>query len=175
MRQLDALQQLSDYPRLFSGLPVQLALYQPDLPPNVGTLIRLGACLGVPVHVIEPCGFPFSLRSVRRSVLDYGAKASLFAHDSWEQFQADRPPGRLILLSTKASQPYADFSFVRDDILMVGRETSGVPDDVATATDARVLIPMRPGLRSLNVATAAAMVLGEALRQTGGFTHTPYI
>jgi tRNA (cytidine/uridine-2'-O-)-methyltransferase len=156
-------------------LPLQLALYQPDLPPNVGTLIRLGACLGVAVHVIEPCGFPFSLQAVRRSAMDYAPHAEIVPHRSWEDFLAARPPGRLVLLSTKASVPYPDFRFAADDTLMVGRETVGVPDEVAARADARVLIPMRPGLRSLNVATAASMVLGEALRQTGGFPATHYI
>lgn len=156
-------------------MPLQLALYQPDLPPNVGTLIRLGACLGVAVHVIEPCGFPFSLQAVRRSAMDYAPQAEIVPHRSWEDFLAGRPPGRLVLLSTKASVPYPAFRFAPSDTLMVGRETVGVPDAVAERADARVLIPMRPGLRSLNVATAAAMVLGEALRQTGGFPGTPYI
>lgn len=153
---------------------MHLALYQPDLPPNVGTLIRLGACLGVPTHIIEPCGFPFSLQAVRRSALDYTRHAEIIAHKSWEAFQSDRPPGRLVLLTTKATEPYTRFEFAADDTLMVGRESAGVPDTVAAAADARVLIPLRPGLRSLNVAVAAGMVLGEALRQTGGFA-TPYI
>lgn len=153
---------------------MHLALYQPDLPPNVGTLIRLGACLGVPVHIIEPCGFPFSLQAVRRSAQDYAEHADISAYRSWETFCDTRPRGRLVLLSTKASMPYTAFAFAPDDLLMVGRETAGVPEDVAASADARVLIPMRPGLRSINVAIAAGMVLGEALRQTGGFT-TPYI
>jgi tRNA (cytidine/uridine-2'-O-)-methyltransferase len=156
-------------------LILHLALYQPDLPPNVGTLIRLGACLGVPVHVIEPCGFPFSVHAVRRSALDYAPHAEIVAHRSWGDFRSNRPPGRLVLLTTKATLRYPDFGFAPGDTLMVGRETAGVPDEVAAAADARVLIPMRPGLRSVNVATAAAMVLGEALRQTGGFPGTPYI
>ena len=153
---------------------MHLALFQPDLPPNVGTLIRLGACLGVPTHIIEPCGFPFSLQAVRRTALDYTRHAEIVAHKSWEAFQADRPAGRLVLLSTRADLPYTRFGFAADDILMVGRETAGVPDDVAVVADARLVIPLRPGLRSLNVAVAAGMVLGEALRQTGGFA-APYI
>jgi tRNA (cytidine/uridine-2'-O-)-methyltransferase len=153
---------------------MHLALYQPDLPPNVGTLIRLGACMGVPVHIIEPCGFPFSLRAVRRSTLDYADRAELVAHRSWDAFQARRPAGRLVLLSTKARLAYTQFDFAADDTLMVGRETVGVPDEVAASADARVLIPMQPGLRSINVAVAAGMVLGEALRQTGGFAAPIY-
>ncbi len=154
---------------------MRLALYQPDLPPNVGTLIRLGACLGVPVHVIEPCGFPFSLAAVRRAAMDYAAHADIAAHKSWEAFLAERPAGRLVLLSTKASTPYIGAAFMADDTLMLGRETAGVPDAVAARADLRVRIPMRPGLRSINVAVAAGMVLGEALRQTGAFAGDTYI
>jgi len=161
---------------------MHLALYQPDQPPNVGTLIRLGACLGITTHIIEPCGFPFSVQAVRRSALDYASHADLVAHPSWAAFQARRPVGRLVLLTTRAEQAYTGFAFAADDILMVGRESAGVPEEVAAAADARLRIPMRPGLRSLNVAVAASMVLGEALRQTGGFETagrgpggTPYI
>lgn len=148
---------------------MRLALYQPDLPPNVGTLIRLGACLGVPVDIIEPCGFPFSLAAVRRSALDYAPLAEIEPHVSWAAFRAKSRTGRLVLLTTKASTPYMDAAFAADDTLILGRETAGVPDEVAACADLRVRIPLRPGLRSLNVAVAAAMVLGEALRQTGGF------
>jgi len=144
---------------------VRLALYQPDIPQNAGTLIRLGACLGVPIDIIEPCGFLLDDRRLRRSVMDYADGADVTRHISWSAFQAWRP-GRLVLLSTKAALPYTDFAFRPDDVLMVGRESSGVPDEVHAGADARVLIPMRPGARSLNVALAAAMVLGEALRQT---------
>ncbi len=147
---------------------MRLALYQPDMPPNVGTLLRLAACLGVAVDVIEPCGFPYDDRRVRRAGLDYLEHAEIIRHRSWEAFRAGRGSGRLVLLTTRAEQTYADFRYEATDTLMVGRESAGVPDDVARAADARVVIPMMPGMRSLNVAIAAAMVLGEGLRQTGG-------
>jgi len=147
---------------------MRLALYQPDIPPNVGTMIRLGACLGVSVDVIEPCGFPFGDKAMRRAAMDYGAHVDLDRHSSWSQYLADRSGGgRLVLLSTKAELCYTDFRFQADDTLMVGRETAGVPDAVWAQTHAQVTVPMVPEVRSLNVATAAAMVLGEALRQTG--------
>jgi len=152
---------------------MRLALYQPDMPPNVGTIIRLGACLGVPVDIIEPCGFPFSLPAVRRSALDYAALADIAPHSSWAAFLANRGPGRLVLLTTTATTPYMEAAFAPDDTLLLGRETAGVPADVAARAALRIRIPLRPGLRSLNVAVAAAMVLGEALRQTGGFPAAP--
>ena len=150
---------------------VALALYQPDIPQNAGTLLRLGACLGVPVHLIEPAGFDASDRNLKRAGLDYLPYVDLERHLSWDAFEQWRAASgrRLVLLTTKATLPYADFTFAAGDILMVGRESSGVPDDVHAAAEARLLIPMRAGLRSLNVAVAAAMVLGEALRQTNGF------
>lgn len=148
---------------------MRLALYQPDMPPNVGTLLRLAACLGVPVDVIEPCGFPYDDRRVRRAALDYLAHAEIVQHRSWDKFRAAGRPGRIVLLTTRGDMPYVDFRFADTDTLMVGRESAGVPDDVAAAADARVVIPMMAGMRSLNVAVAAAMVLGEALRQTAGF------
>lgn len=147
---------------------MRLALYQPDIPPNVGAMMRLCACLGVPLDVIEPCGFPLGEKSLRRAALDYGAKADVVRHRSWQRFLDRKPdPGRIVLLSTRAPTRYTDFAFRPDDTLMVGRETSGVPDRVWRHTDAQVTVPMVGGVRSLNVATAAAMVLGEALRQTG--------
>jgi len=150
---------------------VALALYQPDIPQNAGTLLRLGACLGVAVHLIEPAGFDASDRNLKRAGLDYLPYVDLERHLSWDAFEQWRAASgrRLVLLTTKATLPYADFTFAAGDILMVGRESSGVPDDVHAAAEARLLIPMRAGLRSLNVAVAAAMVLGEALRQTNGF------
>ncbi len=152
---------------------MRLALYQPDIPQNAGSLIRLCACLGVGLDLIEPCGFLVSDRNFRRAGLDYAALALVQGlvtrHPSWEAFQGARGPGRLVLLTTKSAQPYAGFAFRPDDTIMVGRESAGVPDDVHHAADARLLIPMRPGLRSINVAQAAAMALGEALRQTDGF------
>lgn len=148
---------------------MRLALFEPDIPPNLGTLLRLGACLEVPVHVIEPCGFPFSVQAVRRSAMDYLAHAEIHRHESWDRFAADRPAGRLLLLTTKAAVPYTEFRFAPDDILLMGRESKGAPDYVHAAADARLIIPIKPGLRSINVATAAAMVLGEALRQCDAF------
>lgn len=147
---------------------MRLALFQPDIPPNVGTLIRLGACLSVPIDVIEPCGFPFSTRSFKRSGLDYVEHADLTTHRDWEAFRSARPE-RLVLLTTKASQPYTEAAYRSDDILLVGQESVGAPEFVHAAAGLRVRIPLAAGMRSLNVATAAAMVLGEALRQTGGF------
>ena len=147
---------------------MDLALFEPDIPQNTGTMIRLGACLDIPVHVIEPCGFAFSEKSFRRAGLDYIELADIRHHASWRRFEAWRrgEKRRLVLLSAKADAAHTAFSFRASDILMVGRETSGVPTRVFEACDARIRIPMRAGVRSLNVATAAAMVLGEALRQT---------
>jgi tRNA (cytidine/uridine-2'-O-)-methyltransferase len=148
--------------------PMRLALYQPDIPQNAGALLRLGACLGVAVDIIEPCGFVLSDRRLKRAGMDYLAAVELVRHASWADFRADRP-GRLILLTTKGALAYHRFAFRADDILLLGRESAGVPEAVHHAADARLKIPLRPGLRSLNVALAAAMVLGEALRQTGLF------
>lgn len=149
---------------------MRLALYEPDIPPNAGTLIRLGACLGVPVDIIEPCGFPWGDRDLKRAAMDYGALAEVTRHASWAAFgEARAPASRVILLTTKTQESFVDFSFQPADILLVGRESAGVPDAVHEAADARVTIPMRPPARSLNMAVAAAMVLSEALRQTGGF------
>ena len=153
---------------------MRLAVYQPDMPPNLGTLLRTGACLGVPVDVIEPCGFPFSERNFRRAALDYLRSAVIAHHRSWETFQRERAPGRLVLLTTQGDAAYCDFRFRADDILLAGQEGSGVPPEVHAAADARVTIPLLPGTRSLNVAIAAAMVLGEAMRQTSGFPPWPY-
>jgi len=154
---------------------LRLALYQPDIPQNAGSLMRLCACLGVAMDVIEPCGFLLSDRNFRRAGMDYLAGLDLTRHASWEEFQGGRPGqhgGRLLLLTTKASTPYFGFSFAPADTLLVGRESAGVPDEVHEAADARLAIPMRPGMRSINVAQAAAMVLGEALRQTALFPAT---
>lgn len=147
---------------------MRIALYQPDIAQNVGTLLRLGACLGVPADIIEPCGFPFGERALRRSGMDYLEHADYTAHASWETFLA-ADPGRLVLLTTRASIAYTAFRFAAGDVLLLGRESAGVPEDVHARADARIAVPMAPGLRSLNVAVAAAMILGEALRQTGGF------
>jgi tRNA (cytidine/uridine-2'-O-)-methyltransferase len=147
---------------------MRLALYEPDIPQNTGALLRLGACLGVPVDIIEPCGFLFSDRGLKRAGMDYLAEADYRRHESWAAFEAQRS-GRLVLLSSRASNPYTEFVFAADDVLLLGRESAGVPDAVRDAADARLRIPLKPGLRSLNVALAASMVLGEALRQTKGF------
>ncbi|HVT81875.1 MAG TPA: tRNA (cytidine(34)-2'-O)-methyltransferase [Phycisphaerae bacterium] len=147
---------------------MRLALFQPDIPQNAGTLIRLGACLGVPVDIIEPCGFVFSDAGFRRAGMDYLEMAAVTRHASWEAFRGALS-GRLVLLTSKGSDPYTEFLFRPEDTLLLGRESAGVPEKVHNASDARLRIPLKPGLRSLNVAQAGAMVLGEALRQTKGF------
>ena len=148
---------------------MHLALYQPDIPQNAGTILRLGACLGVPVHVIGPAGFDQSDARLKRAGMDYLDHVALTRHVSWSAFAAWRGDRRLVLLTTGAETPYCDFRFAPGDVILLGRESGGVPDPVRDAADARLLIPMAPGLRSINVASAAAMVLGEALRQTGAF------
>ena len=145
-----------------------LTLYQPDITQNAGALIRLGACLDVTVEIIEPCGFLFSEAGFRRAGMDYAETAEIMRHASWYAFIASRK-GRIVLLTTRADESYIDFMFAPDDTLLLGRETAGVPDHVHRAADARLRIPMRTGLRSLNVAQAGAMALAEALRQTNSF------
>lgn len=158
---------------------MRLALYQPDIAQNTGTLLRLAACLGVTVDVIGPTGFDMTDRALRRAGLDYLEHVEIARHVSFAAFQAWRrdsasttttgAPPRLVLLTTRASTSHIAFAFRADDILMLGRESAGVPDEVHAVVDASVCIPMRPGLRSLNVAVAGAVVLGEALRQTAGW------
>ena len=148
---------------------MRLALYMPDIPQNCGALIRLGACLGVGVDIIEPCGFLFSDKKLRRAGMDYLERAEIVRHASWQAFLESRAGLRLVLVTTKAEVSYLDFAFRPDDVLLMGRESEGVPGFVHERAEARLRIPMRPGLRSLNVAQAGAMVLGEALRQTKGF------
>ena len=148
---------------------MRLALFEPDIPQNTGALIRLGACLGVPVDIIEPCGFLWSDAKLKRAGMDYLGQADLVRHTSWAAFQAARAGARLVLLTTKGAASYLDFSFTSSDILLLGRESAGVPEDVHASADARLFIPLRQGLRSLNVAMAGAIVTAEALRQTGGF------
>jgi tRNA (cytidine/uridine-2'-O-)-methyltransferase len=147
---------------------MQIALFQPDIPQNTGTILRLCACLDVTAHIIEPAGFPVSDRHFRRSGMDYLDQVALMRHDSWEKFQQWRQGERhrLILFTTKGAVSYLDYNYGAADILLFGRESAGVPDDVAAAADARLVIPIKPGLRSLNIAMATAMALGEALRQT---------
>jgi tRNA (cytidine/uridine-2'-O-)-methyltransferase len=150
---------------------MRLALFEPDIPQNTGTILRMAACLSVAVDVIAPTGFDMTDRALRRAGLDYLAHVDISRHASFAEFEATRllRASRLVLLTTHSTMPYTSFAFRFDDTLMVGRESNGVPDAVHEAADARLSIPMRAGLRSLNVAVAAAMVLGEALRQTGGF------
>jgi tRNA (cytidine/uridine-2'-O-)-methyltransferase len=151
-------------------MTVRIALYEPDIPQNTGTILRLCACLGIEAHIIEPAGFAASDRAFRRAGLDYLDAVAIVRHASWREFEAwrRRQRHRLVLFTTTATMSYLDYGFAAEDILLFGRETAGVPAEVHAAADARVVIPMRAGLRSLNVAIAAAMAAGEALRQTGG-------
>jgi tRNA (cytidine/uridine-2'-O-)-methyltransferase len=149
---------------------MRLALFEPDIPQNLGAFIRLSACLGAPLDVIEPCGFPVDDKRIRRAAMDYYDLANMTRHASWTAFQRDRTPGRLVLLTTAGAIRFPDVEFRPDDTLLLGRESAGVPSEVHEAADLRLRIPLQKSLRSLNVATAAAMVLGEALRQTNGYT-----
>ena len=148
---------------------MRLALFEPDIPQNLGAFIRLSAGLGIPLDVIEPCGFPVDDKRIRRAAMDYYHLATLVRHASWAAFCRDRPPGRLVLLTTAGAERLPEAVFRPDDILLMGRESAGVPENVHAAADLRVRIPLQAGARSLNVALAAAMVLSEALRQTSGF------
>lgn len=147
---------------------MRLALFQPDQPGNVGTLLRLAACLDVPLDIVAPCGFAVSDAALKRAALDYAETARVRLHDDWDAFRA-AVPGRLLLLSVRAARAYTEVGYQADDILLLGRESGGVPDAVRAEADLAVRIPMAPGRRSLNVALAGSMVLGEALRQTKGF------
>lgn len=147
---------------------MRLALFQPDIPQNTGALIRLAACLEVPLDIIEPCGFVFDDKRLRRAGLDYHAQAQVHRHRSWQAYR-EQLDGRLLLLTTKVDKPYTDFAFEPHDTLLMGRESAGVPEEVHAAATARLTIPLGSACRSLNVALAAAMVLGEALRQTTSF------
>jgi tRNA (cytidine/uridine-2'-O-)-methyltransferase len=151
--------------------PVDLALYQPDIPQNAGTLLRLAACLTIPAHIIEPAGFPVSDRAFRRAGMDYLDHVTLTRHAAWSAFESWRAATgrRLVLATTRAATPYTAFAFRPGDIVLIGRESAGVPEAVHAAADAAVAVPMAPALRSLNVAVAAAMIMGEALRQTNGW------
>ena len=148
---------------------MRLVLFEPDIPQNAGSLLRLGACLGVPVDIVEPCGFVFGDAHLRRAGMDYLEHAQYVRHASWAAYLEQRSGGRIVLLTSKGSMPYADFAFAGDDSILLGRESAGVPDFVHARSDARLRIPMKSGLRSINVAQAGAMVLGEAMRQTGLF------
>lgn len=150
---------------------LRLALYQPDIPQNTGTLLRTAACLGVAVDLIEPAGFAITDKNLRRAGLDYLDAATLTRHADWAAFEARRRAEgrRLVLLTTRGDTRHLDFAFAAGDVIMVGRESAGVPDHVHACADARLIVPMRPGLRSLNVAVAAVFALGEALRRLDAF------
>ncbi|AZO53285.1 MAG: tRNA (cytidine(34)-2'-O)-methyltransferase [Mesorhizobium sp.] len=148
---------------------LRIALYQPDIAGNTGTILRFAACLGLGVDIIEPAGFPLSDRALKRAGMDYLEMAALTRHVDWNAFEEWRKAraDRLVLLSTRATAPYTDFSFTDRDILLFGRESAGVPEPVHQAADVRLTIPMQPTARSLNVALSVAMVAGEAIRQLG--------
>ncbi len=150
---------------------MRIALYEPDIPQNTGTILRFCACLGVPAHIIEPAGFPVTDRAFRRAGMDYLDQVTIIRHGSFAAFEDWRRSERLtlVLLTTAATRSYLDHVFQDDQVLLFGRESAGVPEAVHRAADVRLRIPLRSGLRSLNIAMAAAMVVGEALRQTGGF------
>ena len=152
--------------RYFASM--RIALYEPDIPQNAGTILRLAACLGAEAHIIEPAGFPVTDRAFRRAGMDYLDQVSITRHAGWDDFEVWRrnQSARLILFTTRASVSYLDHAYHSGDVLLFGRESAGVPDHVHAAADARLVIPIRPGLRSLNVAVACAMALGEAMRQT---------
>jgi tRNA (cytidine/uridine-2'-O-)-methyltransferase len=152
---------------------MRIALYEPDIPQNAGTILRLAACLGVEAHIIEPAGFPVTDRAFRRAGMDYLDQVSITRHRGWDDFEQWRKKmqdlgdgARLILFTTRGGVSYLDHAYRPDDVLLFGRESAGVPDRVHEAVDARLIIPIRPGMRSLNVAVACAMALGEAMRQT---------
>jgi tRNA (cytidine/uridine-2'-O-)-methyltransferase len=148
---------------------MRIALFEPDIPQNAGTMLRLAACLGLEAHLIEPAGFPVGDRAFRRAGMDYLDEVALMRHRSWPDFEAWRRAAglRLVLFTTRAAVSYLDHHYGRDDILLFGRESAGVPDHVHDAAEARLCIPMRPAMRSLNVAVTCAMAVGEALRQLG--------
>jgi tRNA (cytidine/uridine-2'-O-)-methyltransferase len=152
---------------------MRLVLFEPDIPQNAGALLRLGACLGVPVDIVEPCGFLLDDKRLRRAGMDYLDAVQMFRHSSWSAYRASAA-GRLLLLTTRGETRYSHFAFRPGDNLLLGRESAGVPEAVHAAADAHLLIPMQSGIRSLNVALAAAMVLGEALRQTDLFPASPF-
>ncbi len=150
-------------------MSIRIALYQPDIPQNTGTILRLAACLGVEAHLIEPAGFPTSDRAFRRAGMDYLDRVALVRHPSWQAFEGwRRAQGlRLVLFTTRAETAYLDHAYAARDVLMFGRESAGVPDEVHAAAEVRLKVPIRADLRSLNVAMTCAMAVGEALRQLG--------
>jgi len=156
---------------------MRFALFQPDIPQNLGAAIRLSACLAISLDVIEPCAFPMTDKALKRAALDYGHQAQVTLLTSWTAFLAHpaRKEGRLILFTTRGAEPFHRFAFQPGDTLLFGRESAGAPDEVHAAAQARLKIPLAPGLRSLNVINAASMALGEALRQTGGFDAAQFV
>lgn len=153
---------------------MRLALFQPDIPQNTGTLLRLGACLDLPIDIIEPCGFIFNEKNLKRAGMDYLNLVSYKRHNSWQDFlnyRQENPQeyGRIILLTTKSTTPYTEFNFKPNDIILMGRESAGVPESVHNLADQRLVIPMNQNARSINVAVSAVMVIGEALKQTDLF------
>ena len=171
MKKKPAGKSFSDPPDLNLDISMRVALYQPDIPGNAGAVMRTAACLGVGVDIIGPSGFAVSDRKLRRAGMDYLDRVDLADHQSWDAFREHQNSigGRLVLLTTKAERSYLQFTFRADDILLLGRESAGVPEEVHDAAEHAIKVPMVPGMRSLNVAQALAMVLGEALRQTEGF------
>ncbi len=148
---------------------MKIALYQPDIPQNLGAMIRLCGCIGASLDIIEPCGFIYDARKIRKSALDYYDKIKITRHNSWDDFyNTYHGKQRIILMSTKSSSIYTDFEYRDNDILLAGRESAGVPDNVHQSTDARIRIQMQEGFRSLNIVNATSMILGEAIRQTRG-------
>ena len=149
---------------------MKIALYQPDIAQNLGAAMRLSACFGVSLEIIEPCGFPLTSKALRRTAMDYGQPESLIRHKSWDEFQdsESQAGSRLVLLTTKAAKPITDFKFSADDTLLFGRESAGVPDEVHEAANARIYIPLAGNARSFNLVSSASIALFEALRQTGG-------
>ncbi len=146
---------------------MKIILYQPDIAQNLGAVMRLCACFGTPLEVIEPCGFPMTAKGLRRTAMDYGATDALIRHKSWDNFCDSRQDGRLVLLTTKAATPLPDFTFEPTDRLIFGRESAGAPEAVHSRADARIIIPMSPKVRSFNLATSVSISLYEGLRQTG--------
>ncbi len=145
---------------------MKITLFQPDIAQNLGAIMRLGACFGVPVDIIEPCGFPLTTKALRRTAMDYGAPSEILRHPSWDSFVDSPREGRLVLFTTQGATELDKFDFEQNDTLLFGRESAGVPDYVHAAADARVIIPLSKGMRSFNLATSAAIGLYEALRQT---------
>lgn len=160
---------------MVGSLRMRLALFQPGIPQNVGASIRLSACLGVGLDVIEPCSFPLDDKSLKRAALDYAPLTHLTRHASWMSFldAPERRQGRLLLFTTRGDVGFHDFAFQAGDTLLFGNESRGAPPEVHEAVDARLVIPLRPQARSLNVSVTAGMALAEALRQTGGFPALP--